>query len=58
VLQGAIRTQSRGEPEATFKAGESFYETPNSTHLVSANASTREPAKFLAIFVCDKENPQ
>lgn len=53
VLEGALRTQVKGEPEAIYKVGESFYEAPNGVHLVSANASDKEPAKLLAYFVCD-----
>jgi quercetin dioxygenase-like cupin family protein len=57
VVQGAIRTQVKGEPLALYKAGESFYEAPNRVHAVSANASSSEPAKFVAYFVCDHEAP-
>ena len=57
VLEGTLRTQVAGEPEATYKPGESFYEAPNGVHVVSANASTREPATFLAYFVCDHNTP-
>ncbi len=57
VVEGSIRTQVQGEPEAVYKAGESFYEAPNGIHLVSANASAVEPAKFVAYFVCDHETP-
>ncbi|WP_051979799.1 cupin domain-containing protein [Edaphobacter aggregans] len=53
VLSGAIRTQVKDQPEVIYKAGESFYEAPNGVHLVSANASDKEPAKLLAFFVCD-----
>ena len=55
VVSGELRTQVKGGAEATYKAGESFYEPPNGVHLVSANASKTEPAKLLAIFVCDHE---
>jgi quercetin dioxygenase-like cupin family protein len=55
VVQGSIRTEVKGQPEAVFKAGESFYEAPNGVHLVSANASQTEPASFLAFFVCDHD---
>ena len=57
VIAGAIRTQVKGEPEVVYRAGESFYEAPNGTHLVSANASDKESAKFLAYFVCDHDAP-
>jgi quercetin dioxygenase-like cupin family protein len=57
VLEGAFRNRVKGEPEATYRAGESFYEPPNSLHIVSANASTEKPVRFLASFTCDHEAP-
>jgi quercetin dioxygenase-like cupin family protein len=57
VLDGALRTQVKGEPERVYTAGESFYEAANGVHQVSANASDTAPAKFLAYFVCDHETP-
>jgi quercetin dioxygenase-like cupin family protein len=57
VLAGTLRTQVRGEQEAVYKAGESFYEAANGVHAVSANASSTEPAKFVAFFVCDHDAP-
>ena len=55
VVAGALRTQVRGEKEAVYRAGESFYEPANGVHQVSANASATEPAKLLAYFVCDRD---
>jgi quercetin dioxygenase-like cupin family protein len=57
VIDGALRTQVKGEPEKIYKAGESFFEAANGVHQVSANASDTVPAKFLAYFVCDHETP-
>ena len=57
VVEGALRAQVQGEPEAIYKAGDSFYEPPGGLHLVSANASTTQPATFMAYFVCDREAP-
>ncbi len=57
VIQGAIRTQVKGAPAAIHRAGETFYETPDGVHEVSANASDTAPAVFLAIFVCDRDTP-
>lgn len=57
VLEGAVRMQVKGEPKATYKPGQSFYEAPNGVHAVSANASKTEPARFLAYFTCDHETP-
>jgi quercetin dioxygenase-like cupin family protein len=53
VLQGAIRSQVNDGPETTYRAGESFSEYPGDRHRVSANASTTEPARLLAVFVVD-----
>lgn len=57
VIDGALRVLVKGQPEAVYRAGETFYEAPNSAHLVSASASDKDPAKFVAFFVCDKDTP-
>lgn len=57
VVAGALRTQVKGELEAIYKAGESFYEPPNGVHLVSANGSSTEPAKFVAYLLCERDAP-
>jgi quercetin dioxygenase-like cupin family protein len=57
IVEGTYRTQVKGEPEAVYKAGDSFYEAPNGVHLVSANASQTAPLKFLAYFTCDHQAP-
>src|ERR1700733_5345934 len=57
VLEGTLRTQVKGEPEAIYKAGESFYEARNAVHMVSGNASDKERARLLAYFVCDQHSP-
>lgn len=57
VVEGTLRTRVQGEPETIYKAGESFYEAPNGVHLVSANASSTEPAKFIAYMLCDHDAP-
>ena len=57
VAQGTIRSQVQGGPETTYRAGQSFYEPANGVHLVSANASSTEPATLIAYFLCDHEAP-
>jgi len=57
VIEGAVRMQVKGEPEAIYKVGQSFYEAPNGVHAVSANASKTERARFLAYFTCDHDTP-
>ena len=58
VLSGAIRSQVDDEPAKVYRVGEGFHEVPGSHHRVSENASDREPASLLAVFVVDsKDNP-
>ena len=57
VTEGAVRSQVNDGPETIYKTGEAFYEAPNGVHRVSANASQTEPAKLLAMFVCDHATP-
>ena len=54
VTKGEIRSQLGGGPIETFGVGQSFFEPPGATHLVSANASTTEPAELIAVFVADE----
>jgi quercetin dioxygenase-like cupin family protein len=54
VTKGEIRSQLGGGPLETFKVGQSFFEPPGSTHVVSANASNTEPAELIAVFVADE----
>jgi quercetin dioxygenase-like cupin family protein len=53
VLAGEIESQVNDGPKRVYRAGESFYETPGSSHPISRNASKTEPAKLLAVFVVD-----
>jgi quercetin dioxygenase-like cupin family protein len=58
VLSGAIRSQVGDEPAKVYRVGEGFYEVPGSHHRVSENASDKEPASLLAVFVVDtNDNP-
>jgi quercetin dioxygenase-like cupin family protein len=54
IIKGEIRSELGGAPLETFKVGQSFFEPPGSTHLVSANASNTEPAELIAVFVADE----
>jgi quercetin dioxygenase-like cupin family protein len=56
VLSGAIRSQVDDEPAKVYRVGEGFYEVPGSRHRVSENASDREPASLLAVFVVDSQD--
>ncbi|MFJ4192658.1 cupin domain-containing protein [Pseudomonas sp. NPDC089534] len=53
VLEGAVRSKVGDAPEKVYKAGEHFVEQPGDFHAVSANASTTEPSRLLAVFVLD-----
>ena len=56
VLSGAIRSQIDDEPAKVYRVGEGFYEVPGSYHRVSENASDREPASLLAVFIVDSKD--
>jgi quercetin dioxygenase-like cupin family protein len=56
VVSGAIESQVNDEPRRVYCAGESWYETPGSSHRVSRNASPTEPARLLAVFVVDTDD--
>ena len=58
VLSGAIRSQVGDEPAKVYRVGEGFHEVPGSHHRISENASDKEPASLLAVFVVDtNDNP-
>ena len=56
VLSGAVRSQVGDEPAKVYHAGEGFYEMPGSQHRISENASDKEPASLLAVFVVDSKD--
>ena len=51
VVSGQVESQVNDGPKRVYRAGESFYEMPGSSHPISRNASKTEPAKLLAVFV-------
>jgi quercetin dioxygenase-like cupin family protein len=53
VLSGAVRSQVDDDPARVYRAGEGFYEVPGSHHRISENASDKDPASLLAVFVVD-----
>ena len=57
VLEGEIITKISDQPQATYKAGQMFYEQPGSTHEVNRNASGTKAAKFLAMIFAKKGLP-
>ena len=56
VLSGAIRSQVDDEPAKVYQVGEGFNEVPGSHHRISENASDKDPASLLAIFVVDSKD--
>ena len=57
ILEGAVVAKISDQQEATYTAGQMFYEQPGATHEVSRNASTTKPAKFLAFIFAKKGLP-
>ena len=57
VLEGSVTMQVRGGKEVTLTPGQTFYEGPNDIHVVSRNASSTEPAKFLVFLINRKGAP-
>jgi quercetin dioxygenase-like cupin family protein len=53
VLDGTLTMQVKGGPLRTLKTGDTFYEGPDDEHVVSANASATQPAKFLVFMIKD-----
>lgn len=47
VLEGTVVTQQEGGPVQSFKAGESWYETPGVPHVQARNGSDQVPAMLL-----------
>jgi quercetin dioxygenase-like cupin family protein len=56
VLSGAIRSRVNDQPAKVYQVGEGFYEVPGSHHWISENASDRDPASLLAVFVFDSKD--
>ncbi|HEY9443328.1 MAG TPA: cupin domain-containing protein [Gemmatimonadales bacterium] len=57
VLEGSVMMQVKGGAPVTLTPGQTFYEGPEDIHVVSRNASTTRPAKFLVLFVKMKGAP-
>ena len=57
VLEGSVVMQVRGQKELTLGPGQTFYEDPSDIHVVSRNASSTKPAKFLVFLINKKGAP-
>jgi quercetin dioxygenase-like cupin family protein len=55
VVSGEIESKVNDGAARVYKAGESWFEPPGSSHPVSRNASKTKPAKLLAVFVADTD---
>ena len=51
VLDGAVTSKLDNGEEHTYTKGQMWSESPRQHHVISKNASTSAPAKFLVIFV-------
>jgi quercetin dioxygenase-like cupin family protein len=57
VLEGSVVMQVRGQKELMLGPGQTFYEDANDIHVVSRNASSTKPAKFLVFLINKKGAP-
>jgi quercetin dioxygenase-like cupin family protein len=57
VLEGSIVMQVRGGTPVTLSPGQTWSEGPDDVHIVSRNASSAAPAKYLVFLVKDKGAP-
>jgi quercetin dioxygenase-like cupin family protein len=57
VLEGSIVMQVKGGPSVTLTPGQTWSEGPDDVHVVSRNASSSAPAKYLVFMVKQKGAP-
>ena len=57
VLVGKVRMQVEGSAAVTLGPGETFYESPDDIHTISANASRTKSARILVCIIKDKGAP-
>jgi quercetin dioxygenase-like cupin family protein len=57
VLEGSVVMQVRGGKPVTLTPGQTFYEGPADVHVVSRNASSTKPARFLVLLLKNKGAP-
>ena len=51
VLEGSVVMQVKGQEELTLLPGQTFYEGSDDIHIVSRNANSTKPAKFLVFLI-------
>lgn len=54
VLEGEVVSQMEGGAPVTYKAAQSWYESPHAGHLVSRNASKTRPATVLVFLLANE----
>jgi quercetin dioxygenase-like cupin family protein len=57
VLEGSVVMQVKGGKPVTLTPGQTFYEGPGDIHVVSRNASSTKPARFLVLLLKDRGAP-
>ena len=57
VLEGSIVMRAKGKEPVTLTKGQTWSEGPDDVHVVSRNASTSAPARYLVFMVKDKGAP-
>ncbi|GAB3899051.1 cupin domain-containing protein [Microbispora bryophytorum] len=57
VLKGTVRSRLGGEPMRTYHQGENWTEQPGAHHVATENASKKEPAELLVVFVSTTGDP-
>jgi len=57
VLEGSIVMQVKGGEPVTLGPGQTWYEGPDDVHVVSRNASSSAPAKYLVFMAKEKGAP-
>ncbi len=57
VLEGTVKMHVAGGPLLTLGPGQTFYESPDDIHTVSANASATKPARILVFMIKDAGAP-
>lgn len=57
VLEGSIVMQAKGKEPVTLTKGQTWSEGRDDVHVVSRNASTSVPARYLVFMVKDKGAP-
>ncbi len=57
VLEGSVVMQVKGGEQVTLTPGQTWYEGPDDVHVISRNASSTKPAKFLVFLLKDKGAP-